>query len=116
LNYVVVFLLHSYNQMLSLMHQYFVYICCCCCIINQKIKKYQTLGHFCESLYGRGVNKQVVVVHFLVSKLHSCSEGWVVSFPSLVVELICDMVHHRNDGSNTGGFLREKESGIFVLL
>jgi hypothetical protein len=43
--------LHSYDQTLSFMHQYLVYICYCCCVINQTIKKYQTLGHFCESLY-----------------------------------------------------------------
>jgi hypothetical protein len=55
-------------------------------------------------------------VHFLASKLHSRSEGWVVSFPSLVVELICDTVHGGNDGSNTGGFLRKKERRVFVLL
>ena len=33
------------------MHKNIIYICCCYCVIDQTIKMYQILGHFCESLY-----------------------------------------------------------------
>jgi hypothetical protein len=50
-NYVIGFFLHSHDQTLSFIHQHLVYIFFFHCIISQTIKKYQTLGHFCESLY-----------------------------------------------------------------
>ena len=50
-NYIITFLLHSHDQTLPLVRQHFVYICCWSCVINQTIKRYQTLRHFCESLY-----------------------------------------------------------------
>jgi len=50
-NYLFILPIDSPDQILSMIHQYFVYICCQCNVIQATIKKCKTLGHFWKSLY-----------------------------------------------------------------
>ena len=56
------------------------------------------------------------MVHFFARELHGRRERRVVGFPSLVVEVICNLVHGGNDGSNASTVLREKQGCVLVLL
>jgi hypothetical protein len=49
-------------------------------------------------------------------KLHSCCEGGVVDFPSVVVKVTSYSVHGRNNGGDAGRVLREEECCVLVLL
>jgi len=57
-NYVNIWPVHSPDQILSMIHQYFVYICCQSNVIQATIKKCKTLGHFWKSLYGMNINQK----------------------------------------------------------
>jgi len=64
--------MYNPDQILSMIHQYFVYICCQSNVIQAKIKKCKTLGHFWKSLYER---QSTMIWCWLteVFPLHKCS-------------------------------------------